>query len=63
MGPMHCAKEGCSQEAPNLCVECSRHFCDRHAWECIQCKVLVCVHCKFDHDSNSPVHEEGTPNA
>src|ERR1700682_6723249 len=61
MSPNLCANEACSREARNSCSECSRYFCDIHILKCSQCQLLVCVLCKFDHDSHSPLHEEGTP--
>lgn len=59
---MKCATPGCSQEARRECIECSRHYCDRHVEWCELCQANVCLDCREEHQSN-PQHEGESRNA
>jgi len=60
---MQCAREACPREADKICDECVRYYCDKHLTKCSWCQVFICADCKFDHESDNPRHETGTPNA
>jgi len=60
---MQCSSQGCLRNAKKKCEECSRYFCEAHILICSECQAPVCTLCKFEHDSDNPAHEEGTPNA